>query len=178
MDEINILEQLFDNKVLSILKLFIKDESSKYYLREISKLTKISPASTYRILKKLVDLKILELVRIKNTKLYQLNNENNNTEFLKSILKIKTRVIDLFVENIKNTEAVNEVILHGEEKDNRANLLLIGENINQGEIKRVCAEIKEKYNFTISTLQLAREQFEQMSAMGLYPGKRKVLFSR
>jgi hypothetical protein len=38
--------------------------------------------------------------------------------------------------------------------------------------------IKEKYNFVVSPLILTSEQFEQMSVMGLYSGKEKVLFKK
>ena len=42
----------------------------------------------------------------------------------------------------------------------------------------ICGEIKEKHNFIISPLVLAAEQFKQMSCMGLYSGKEKVLFKK
>jgi hypothetical protein len=177
MESVTLLENLFDNKILNVLKLFVNNEDKKYYLREVSRLTNTSAASTYRILNKLVDLQVLKLIKIKKTKLYTLS-ENKNLEFLKSVLKIEKRVIDYFVERAKEISEVDAIVLHGKKQKDRANLLLIGGNIDSGKVKILCAEIKEKYNFTITTLQLQREQFEQMSAMGLYSGGKKVLFTR
>ena len=70
----NIIEEFFDKKVLSILKLFLFDETDKFYLREVSKKAKVSVASTFRIIKKLKDLGIVEETIIKKTKLYSLNH--------------------------------------------------------------------------------------------------------
>ena len=55
---------------------------------------------------------------------------------------------------------------------------LIGENIDAGEVKRLCAEIKEKYNFVVSILSLGRDQFEQMKGMELFPKVKKSLYRR
>ena len=68
METVDVLEQLFDNKILSVLQLFVENENNQYYLREIAKLTKVSPATTYRILNKLVDLNVLEIQEIKTLK--------------------------------------------------------------------------------------------------------------
>ncbi|MBU0756947.1 MAG: helix-turn-helix domain-containing protein [Nanoarchaeota archaeon] len=177
MESIEILEELFDNKILKVLRHFIANQGQEFYLREIATLTHLSPATTYRILNKLVKNNILRFSELKNNKLYMLE-ENKTTEYLKSVLKLEKRIVDLFVDKVKNMEGLESIIMHGEEKNNKANLLLIGEGINPSEVKRLCAEIKEKYDFSITSLSLTREQFGQMSAMGLYSGKKKVLFEK
>ncbi|MFH0874302.1 MAG: hypothetical protein V1859_00030 [archaeon] len=177
MESIEVLDELFDSKKIAVIKLFIKDDTKEYYLREVAKLTKTSPATTYRILNKLLKLKILRLIEFKKTKLYILE-QNKTTEFLKTVLKIDKRVIESFVDLVKIDPNVTQIILVGKEEENRANLILIGEGINSNEIKRICADTKDKYNFTITTFMLTQEQYEQMIAMGLYPGMKKVLYKR
>lgn len=177
MESVEILQNLFDSKKIEILRYFIANEEKQYYLREIAKLTKTSPASTYRILNKLVKLDILRMDQIKNLKLYSLNN-NKVTEYLKSFLKIEKRIVEGFVDSIKSKSGLQQIIMVGEEKNDRANLILIAESLDQSEIKLLCADIKEKYSFTISTFTLTYEQYEQMHAMGLYPGKKQVLYKK
>ena len=177
MENIEILEELFDSKIVKVLRHFMANEGQEFYLREIAKLTGTSPATIYRILNKLVKNKILIVSLHKNNKLYKLD-ENKTTEYLKSVLKLEKRIVELFVDSVKGLPGIESIILHGDEKDNRANILLIGEGINPGEIKLLCAEIKEKYHYSITSLSLTREQFEQMSAMGLYSGKKKVLWGK
>ncbi|MBN1502330.1 hypothetical protein JW930_02200 [Candidatus Woesearchaeota archaeon] len=177
MESLEILENLFDTKMIDILRVFINNESKQYYQREIAKMTNTSPASTYRIMARLTELNILELTQIKKLKLYKLA-QNKSTEFLKSFLKIEKRIVEAFVDQIKSLPGLQQVLTVGDDKEDRANLILIGENIDPAEIKRLCAGVKEKYSFTVSTFSLTLEQYEQMLTMGLYPGKKKTLFKR
>ena len=82
------------------------------------------------------------------------------------------------MESASKIPNVESLILHGSELKDRANILIIGENVDSNLVKNICGEIKEEYNFTVSALTLAKAQFEQMSDMGLYSGKRKTLFER
>ena len=43
-------------------------------------------------------------------------------------------------------------------------------------IKRNALYISDKYKFNIILLTLTPDQYNQMSSMGLYPGKKKILF--
>ena len=177
MESVKILGELFDEKIISVLKTFVREKDKKFYLREISKITKVPAATTYRILNKLVKLELINQTRIKHLKLYQLS-ENDNTAFLENILKEGKRILQYFVDEIKNIPGVESIVLHGDETEEKANILIIGENINAEKIKPLCAKIKEEQNYTISTLALTKEQFEQISAMGLYSGTKKILFKK
>ncbi len=168
------LQSLFDAKVMAVLKLFIKEEGKQLYLREIAKLSKVSPASTYRILKRLAGLQIIRLTELKTAKLYSLES-NKTVEMLKSLVEVDT--LQHFCELASLVSGVEEILLLAKEKT-KANLLILGNNIDTGELKRLCADIKEKHSFSINLMSLSREQYEQMSAMGLYPGGKKSLYRR
>lgn len=171
------LDNLFDKKILTILKLFIVDKEKEFYLREIAKQTKVPVATCYRILNKLLSFDIIKLIQIKKFKLYKLA-DNETTMFLETFLKEEKQILNIFLKKIKELPQVESVILHGKETRDRANILIIGENINSDSIKHICAEIKEKYKFTITPLTLVREQYKQMTSMGLYSGEKRVLFRR
>jgi DNA-binding transcriptional ArsR family regulator len=178
MDEINLLKGLFDKKILSILDILVNDKSEEgLYLREISKKSKVSPASTYRILKKLMEMNIIKQTKIKQLKLYKAD-KTKQTEFLYKLLKKDIRIINLFVDMAKEIDNIQAIILHGQEQADRANVLLIGEGINSAKIKEICGSLQTKHRFTISPLVLAAEQYEQMIKMGLYSGKEKVIWKR
>lgn len=177
VEDVNILEQLFDSKIVAIIKIFTQSEDSQFYLREISKKTSISPSTTYRILKRLVTLNILKLEENKNNKLYKLA-KNKNSKYLKKILKTEKRIVDAFIDAVKVHKGIEEIIMHGKEKKDRADVFIIGKGIDANAIKILSAEIKEKYGFMLSTLTFTKEQFEQMSAMGLFPREKKTIYKR
>jgi len=172
--EREVLESLLPSSTLKILKLFINHEDQQYYLREISKLTKVPASSTFRILNQLVDQKIIVIDFIKKFKLYRFNSES--ARFLTNILQDRKSAVIEFVNSIKAFDGIQMVVLHGQEDKARANILVIGNNMDIDSIKRNSIYIGDKYKFNIILLTLVPEQYNQMSSMGLYPGKKKILF--
>jgi len=178
MELLEILKELFDQKILSVLDFVINNQGKDgLYLNEIAKGAKVPTATTYRIVSKLMKLNFLQQTRIKNLKLYKFKHTDKN-RFLYDVLKKDVQVMQLFVKKIKELQGLQAVILHGEERNDRANVLLIGEGTNAEKTKEICEEIREKYNFIISYLTITVEQFDTMANMGLYSGKKTVLWKK
>jgi hypothetical protein len=177
MENLKILESLFDSKKLRILKLFLQDKEKQFYLREIAANSKVPVASAFRIIRLLVELKLVDIIKVHKFKLYRLAR-NENTSFLDSFLKEGKRIVQYFVDKIKKIPQLDAVVLHGKETEEKANVLLIGQGIDPYEVKKICASIKEQYNFVVSALALTQEQFAQMSTMGLYSGQKKILYRK
>jgi DNA-binding MarR family transcriptional regulator len=177
MESQKILETLFDKKILVILKLFLKKKDQQFYLKEISKQTKVSLASTHRILNKLSDLGVIERTKIKHLKIYKLA-ENEKTKYLENVFEEKKTILDEFIEQAANVSGIKSIISYGREEKDKANLLIIGESIDNSLIREIIVKIKEKYNFTITHLVLTESQYQQMAAMNLYPGKKDILVEK
>jgi delta-aminolevulinic acid dehydratase/porphobilinogen synthase len=181
MDELEpqkLLEGLFDRKILGVLRLFVNNPEKQFYLREIAKLTRVPIATVFRETKKLCSLAIIKEVRIKQRmKLYQLE-ETKAAKYIESILEIRRTALEEFVEELKDLAGLYEIILHGKHQKDRASVFIIGHNIDTEAVKRVVASVKEKYHFNLITLTLELDQFEQMSAMGLYSGEKSTLFRK
>jgi hypothetical protein len=173
----NILEEFFDRKELAILKLFLFDGTDKFYLREIAKKAKVPNATTFRIVKKLKAIGVIEETLIKKTKLYSLN-QNKSTKLLSELFEEKKTILDEFIETASLLEGVLMIVSHGEEQKDRASLFIIGENVDNKAVKDKVGEIKEKYNFSIIELVLSPEQFNQMNMTNLIPEKRTILWER
>ncbi len=177
MDNKELLESLFDRKTLKILKFFFQNQEQEYGIREISKLSKVPLATAFRISRKLVVLGLLEMRKVKNLKLYRFC-ESDHTAFLEPILEDKRSALSEFVKEAAQMPEIFTIILHGKEEREKASLLIIGEEVDQGKIKELIVRIKERYNFNIRHLTLLPDQFDQMSTMGLYPGKKIILYEK
>ncbi|MEM4267545.1 MAG: hypothetical protein QXK37_01810 [Candidatus Woesearchaeota archaeon] len=177
MEELEVLEGLFDKKVIRILKVFFRDRTKQFYLQEVSEQSNVPIATTSRILNKFAKNDIIEVQKVSRIKLYRLKG-GKKTDFLGEIFKEDTHIIKLFISHVSKMPGIRRIILHGREQKDRANILLIGEGLDHGEIKRICAEIRDKYKFLISDLSLTEEQYYQMTSMGLYQGEKRVLFER
>lgn len=177
MDVFEVFKGIFDAKVLRVIHVFLTNPETEFYLKEISSKSRVPIATTFRILQKLIKFQLIEEKKVKMLKLYKLGN-NEKTKILKDSLDISRNALNVFLERIKEISGVDVVILHGEKTDVKANLLIIGKNIDISLIKSLVGEIKEKYNFSILYLTLEPDQFEQMSNMGLYSGKKQILYQR
>jgi hypothetical protein len=177
MESATVMEELFDKKILQILSVFYDNEEAEFNLLEISKKSKVSLATTHRTINKLVKLNILEIRNIKHLKLYILA-KNKTTEHLKNIVKKDQQLLEMFIERIKGIPGLNKVIIQGKESKHKVNLLLIGHIHDKEIIRSAVYDIKEQHNFTITHLELAEDQYEQMSIMGLYNGEKKVIYEK
>ncbi|MBR9699972.1 hypothetical protein GOV09_05940 [Candidatus Woesearchaeota archaeon] len=177
MGNIKLLEELFDKKILQVIKFFLSNKDKEFYLQEIANHVHVPIATVFRIIKKLKTLGLVQEIRIKKFKLYRCS-KNDNVEFLEGFMKEGRRILDNFVQMAAQMPSVEQIILHGKEQEDKANILLIGRSIDHNAVKRLCAAIKEQYHFTVTALSLEQVQYEQMSAMGLYAGSKRSLFKR
>jgi len=175
--EDDLLKELFDNKKLSILRLFYDEPDKNFYLREISKVSGVPVATVFRIIDKLVKLELIEQIKISKFKLYKLN-DNEKTRFLGQFVKKQKQVLQVFVSKIKYLEGLENVYVHGKEEKNRANVFIVGQKIDANEVKRVCSEIQDQFKYRITPLILTKEQFDQMGSMHLYSGVKRIIFQR
>ena len=177
MDPPELLEKLFDEKKLRILKFFFNRSEEEFYLREITKETKLPVATVFRLVKKLKDLEVIKMTQLKKFKTYSYNKTKNN-EFLQDIIAQKKSALNEFVDQASTVDEIEQIILHGKEDNNKANVLLIGHNMPIERIKNIVVDIKERFKFSIIDLNLEHDQFLKMSEMGLFPGKRTTLFQK
>jgi DNA-binding transcriptional regulator YhcF (GntR family) len=173
MDDSNFLGELFDPKLLKVLELFLGDKNASLYLREVAQKTKVAPATTFRILNKLVELEVLKVSKLKRFKFYQLAS-NSRVEQLESL--ISKDPLARFIGLIKTIQTIQKVVLLGNAKQTGASVFIIGDVLNLTEIQQAAERIKAEYNYTIKYTCLTSNQFEQMDSMGVYSHTQKVLW--
>ncbi|MBT4651003.1 winged helix-turn-helix transcriptional regulator [Candidatus Woesearchaeota archaeon] len=171
MIEKEVLGGLLDHKKVAVLKTlyFAKGEM---YLREIAKKSGVSVSTVFRILQELSAIGLIRVKEIRMMKFYGLVR-NERSRFLEGWFK-EPSLLDFFVENVGGMDGVKRILLHGKLEENRANVILLGEGVDDARVKLICEKIKEK-GFDLSYLILNEEQFEKLDAMGLYAGEKKVL---
>ena len=176
MERKDILAGLIDEQLLKIFRFFINNPDQEFYLRELAKRARVPPASTYRIVQQLKKLELIQEHKLKKFKFYQLNELNAG--FLADILADRKSAVQEFIEAIKADPHIEMVVLHGKEERMKANLLLIGNNIDVEVVRSAALAAKEQYGFNIIHLTLDPDQYNQMSSMGLYPGKKVILYQQ
>lgn len=177
MSKQQLIRQMFDNKILNVLDVFLKNKENQFFLKEISQQSKVSLTSCYRIVRKLVKLFVVKELKVSRFEVYQYNDVDEN-KFLEEIVIEEHNYIDEFVQKAKVVPGVMQIILHGIETKDKANLLVIGRGVDSGVFKPLSADYRLNKKFNISVLTLDPDQYAQMTDMGLYSGKKKILFEK
>lgn len=176
MAEAEILKSLIDDKLVKVVKLYVNNPDQEFYLREVSKKTGVSPASTHRILKKLTKKKILIKNKKKHLITYKINKKNSDMFF--NVFEDRKNAIETFKNYVKGLENVEKIVLTGKSDKNKASILIVGNTDKNDAIRLKTLEIKEKYGFKIIHLIISKNQYEQMDMMGMHGGNTKILYSK
>jgi len=183
MQEIDLLKQLFDEKIVKILGVFSKYPDRKFYLTEITKLTKVNVSTTFRILNKLVEKEFIKSMVIGRTRFYQLNN-NEKTQKVVKILQFggeratsSSDPINDFIEKIKTVGRVKKVIVKSKDSSH-ASLILVGDFIPVERVQRIVSEIQTKKKYDIEFVELSQRQFEGLYSLSEFKRVGKVIYEQ
>ena len=150
------------------LKILFKDFLTAYNSRNLSKLIGISHAGTFKILKKLEKDEILKSKRIGNTVVYSINFENSiSKRLIDTILTIEAHSYNRWLEEFKSLD--NKVyfavlfgsILNGAKTAIDIDLLVVGEEENYKEIKKIVEEKNKLSNKKVHLIFQTLEEFKK-----------------
>lgn len=171
------LGSLFDSKIIAILKEFFAKPDHEFYLRELSRESKVSLATTSRIISKLENMELINVYKLSKFKAYMLA-DNSFVEFLSGIISVKRDPLQVFIDKVADIREVSSIILHGRKTQTEANIILIGTYFDQSYLREIIQYISNEFEFNISYLTLSEDQFETMTKMGLYHENRTVIYTK
>lgn len=167
-----VLSRLIDANKAAILRAVLRTKE-EFYLTEIAAKSDVPLTSTFRILQEFVDLGILSKRQWKTSKVYSCQ-QNDKVDFLRELLQEETDASQEFVKAIEHLSGIQQIFQHGERSKQKANIILIGEYINNNRVEEVCQELRGR-GLDISFVTFTTEQYAQLHRMGMYAGEKKVL---
>jgi len=171
-----ILKDLFDEKIIKIINLFIDNPEKNYFLTDVANLTKVNITTTFRILNKLSEKGFLKTKIIGKVRFYQLD-QNEKTKELMKLLKKDDDPLQKFIEIIASHPRSKKIILESKE-GNSARLLVVGDFLPQEKINKLVQEIKERYNFRINYVELSESQYIKLREFKNYNLEQKIIWER
>lgn len=172
MNKREVFASLIDDRKAAVLKVVINSKE-ELCLKEIAQKSSVPLSSAHRILQELCHLKILSRREWKNSRVYSCP-ENEKILFLKDLLTEEYDGVQVFFDAVKEVPGIQTVILPGVRKKGKANILLIGKDIDNQKVEDACHKVRQN-GFELSYLTLTKEQYAQMVEMGLYSGEKTVL---
>ncbi len=175
MDEIEVLRKIFDEKIISIIDLFLSNSERKFSLSEVSEESRVNITTTLRVLDKLVKNEIIEITLIGKSKFYK-QKQSEKTIYLSKILKKEDHLSE-FIDRVKSNLKVKKIILETK-TSNSAKILIVGDSISKEKLNRLIDEIKNKHNFRIQYVEMPEKQYQDLQNLGLFDISKKVIWER
>lgn len=175
MKQLNVLRELFDEKILKIIDLFLEKQDVHFSLTQVSEESGVSVATSLRILDKLVSKGVVEVNLMGKSKFYKLKLGEKTVE-LGRILKREEHLSEA-IEKLKALEEVEKIVLEVK-SDEDAKIILVGKELPTDLIDKITSEINEKYGFKIFHVEISPKQFESMEKMNIYNLNKKIIWEK
>ncbi len=169
MNQKEVVTKLLDTKRTAILRV-LANANEELSLKEIVQKSNVPAASAHRILQELAALQLVHRREWKSSKVYSLSKE----ESLKELFHEEYDGVQEFVQALEGVSGIQHLILHKVGKEGKANIFVLGQELDAVKIEDACSKVREKGS-DISYLTLTKQQYDQMMKMGLYEGEKKVL---
>lgn len=160
-----LLAQLFDRKTINLLKTLLTKKDN-FYLRDISRESGVSLATTFRIVQRLMGLGLVAKESKDKFIFYNLLRDTNVFNELSSLIVGATDPLQILKAELDTKFGQNSYALHTTRgKDKK--LFLVSEKLNQKEIEQLIQQNQQLQNQKLSYLVLQPQQFDQMMQLGL-----------
>lgn len=80
---VSVFEELIDSKILKVIKFLLKSKGKLLHLQQISKGSKVSMGTVFRIIPKLVKIGVVKQISVGKIKLYQVGDNKKRKEIEK-----------------------------------------------------------------------------------------------
>ncbi len=171
-----ILKDLFDEKIIEIINIFLDNPEKQYSLTEISELSKVNVATTSRILNKLIKKKFIKSIVIGKIRVYQLE-KNEKTFALEKLLKKENTPLEIFINEVSKHPRVKRIILESKQPK-EAKVIVVGDFLPTDKINKLCEKIKEEHNFKIFFVDISENQYESLKNFRSYNLESKTIWKK
>jgi len=162
------LEQLFESSAkVQIMKLFFRNPEKSFLFKDAAKIVKMNLAKARKEMKKLEKVELLRSKRISPRK--QLFSINHNFDFFNElkelVLKASPVSKNKMLKAIKGLGKIKLVLLSGlfignkEQNTSRADLLIVGDNINQRRLKTFINNLEAEAGTDVRCVAMSTEEF-------------------
>lgn len=157
-----LLSEVFDDKIVTILKCLLSKDNI-FYLRDLSRETNVSLATTYRIIQRLMRLGLVTKNASNKIVYYQLaKNSEVFKELYQVIIGNSTSPLMVLRKRIEEKCGDGANVYAKDKK-----IFVISNKLKPEALTLICEEIRELIGIKLDALLVSPTQFKQMKSMGL-----------
>ncbi len=165
VDQRALLTQIFDEKTVLVLEQILHKKDI-FYLREVSKDSGVSLATTFRIVQKLVKMGLVDKDIQGKFNYYHIVRDTPIFEEIFSLIVGEKPNPEKIVKEYFDSK-YGDVVQIWVERKTKSKFFVVGEGISKEDTTQVIADVKERIGKKITALAISQEQFNQMKEMGM-----------
>ncbi len=164
------LEQLFSSRTrVKLLKKFLLNPDSKYYVRELTREIDERINSVRRELDNLINIDFLITFNQDKKKFYQVNKDFLLfTEIEALIIKSQSLIENKIIDRIKKIKGIKYCIFTGrfvKQLDTLTDILIVGDRIESDKFKQIVKLLEKNFDQEINYTILSTAEFNSRSQM-------------
>ena len=159
--------KLFDIKTVKVIEVLLT-KRGRFYLRDLSRESGVSLATTFRIVQKLKNVDIVYKDGKEKIEFYELDRNSTNFSVLKDIfMESEKKPGEIIKQELHNIHGLEPRIYYDRSNENK--IIVISSLTEKGEIEK----IKDKFGEELKIVLFSNSQFIEMKNAGFV--KRKTL---
>lgn len=168
-----LLSNLFDKKTIEILKkLLLKKDV--FYLRDLSRATGVSLATTYRIIQKLAGMGLVTKEQQDKFTFYKILRDTPvYRELCSLILGDMEEPAQIIKKELRDDFGPTFKVYQNKDKDKK--IFIVSEQVKQENVDVIASKIHGQTGFKPTTMVVTPAFFEQMHSMGLINKEKLII---
>tara|TARA_Y100000310_G_C20587040_1_gene765974 strand:+ start:108 stop:629 length:522 start_codon:yes stop_codon:yes gene_type:complete len=167
-----LLSSIFDAKTVSVIAALLK-KKGRFYLRDLSRESGVSLATTYRIVQKLLSARVVLKDTKEKIEFYEINRSSKEFQELCGI----------FLESLKSpAEMFKELLseLHGTEprvfsdKEDVNKVIVVSSLTDRSQLANITKQIEDETGLKFKTALFSSSQFIEMKNLGYINSKHLI----
>lgn len=164
---LDLMGKLFDIKTVKVIEVLLT-KRGRFYLRDLSRESGVSLATTFRIVQKLKNVDIVYKDGKEKIEFYELDRNSKNFSVLKDIfMESEKKPGEIIKQELHNIHGLEPRIYYDRSNENK--IIVISSLTEKGEIEK----IKDKFGEELKIVLFSNSQFIEMKNAGFV--KRKTL---
>ena len=164
---LDLMSKIFDIKTVKVIEVLLT-KRGRFYLRDLSRESGVSLATTFRIVQKLKKVNIVYKDGKEKIEFYELDRNSKNFSVLKDIfMESEKKPGEIIKQELHNIHGLEPRIYY--ERSNKNKIIVISSLTEKREIEK----IKDKFGEELKIVLFSNSQFIEMKNAGFV--KRKTL---
>jgi predicted transcriptional regulator len=160
----NLLESIFDEKIIGVIRSLLNQNTEFFSIREIAEKSDVTISTTFRIVQSLESVGFVKKIKRGRIKFFQIQKSSKAYKQLSELFNRKIDIEQQIKSRINDLYSNIEVDIHIPKKDKNKLFIVTDAELDDFKLNNEVSDIIEK---KVKLMSIEPQQFEKMKKIGL-----------